>query len=57
MIFVGGTTIDLCNQTQEYIIKVRGVCLQGNMISTHLVGKESDLQCCNDSKGLAESRE
>ena len=27
MIFLGGTTIDSCNRTQEYIIKVRGVYL------------------------------
>ena len=31
--------------------------MSGNMISTHLVGKESDLQFCNDSEGRAESRE
>ena len=24
------------------------------MISTHLVGTESDVQCCNDREGLAE---
>ena len=28
--------------------------MSGKMISTHLVGTESDLQCCNDGEGLAE---
>ena len=28
--------------------------VSGKMISTHLVGTESNLQCCNDGEGLAE---
>lgn len=41
-----------CNRTQEYIIKVWGVF--DKMISTHLVGTEIELQCCNGGEGLAE---
>ena len=41
-----------CNRTQEYIIKVWGVF--DKMISTHLVGTESDLQCCYGGEGLAD---
>ena len=40
MIFVGGTYIDSCNGTQEYIIVMWG-------------GTESDLQCCNGGGRLA----
>ena len=40
MIFLGGTYIDSCNGTQEYIIEMWG-------------GTESDLQCCNGGGRLA----
>ena len=53
MIFLGGTTIDSCNRTQEFIIKVWGG-VSDKMISTHLVGAESDLHCCYGGEGLAE---
>ena len=29
--------------------------MSDKMISTHQVGTESDLQCCNDGEGLSEN--
>ena len=50
MIFLGGTTIRVIELRS--ISKLWGVF--DKMISTHLVGTEIELQCCNGGEGLAE---